>query len=380
MATMDVDTDISTVLGSIRQETESEELLNLTYQLEDYAERKLWHQLTITLEEFYNFCDNNLKIQLFNQFITKFFNKLNAIKLTDLLLQTFPDHQDCLDNLIILNNKITDYEDSVYIKLQISRYYILIGDLEKSTEILDELEPKFNSINNEFSSKINSAYYLSKCQYFKTIEDYNLFYFNGLLYLSTLDDLKSIDQIEFGFDLSISALLGDKIYNFGELILHDILNPLKDSKYNWLYQLIMNLNAGNASEFNKYLEESFKFFPKLKSFEIFLKQKIIVMSLVELISIKSAFNKQILFDEISSYTGTNINDVEHLIIKCFSLNLIKGNINQIDQILTVTWLQPRILNLDQIKTLYDHLKNWNSSVDRLAGQVYKNGGSIWAGV
>lgn len=380
MSAMDIDQDVSTVLGSIRQETDSEELLNLTYQLEDYAERKLWHQLTITLEEFYNYCTPELKIKLFNQFVSKFFNKMNAIKLTDLLLQTFPDHSECLENLLVLQKKISDYESSVYINLQVSRYYILKGDLESSTKILDELEPKFNSMNNEFNSKINSAYYLSKCQYFKTVEDYNLFYFNGLLYLSTLDDLNSIDQVEFGFDLSMSALLGDKIYNFGELILHDILKALQDSQYNWLYQLVTNLNAGNASEFHKYLEQSFNYFPKLKSFEVFLKQKIIIMSLVELISVKSAFNKQIPFNEISSYTGTNINDVEHLIIKCFSLNLIKGNINQIDQILTVTWLQPRILNLDQIKTLYDHLNNWNGLVDRLADQVYKNGGSIWAGV
>lgn len=380
MSAMDIDNDVSTVLGSIRQETDSEDLLNLTYQLEDYAERKLWHQLTVTLEEFYNYCTPDLKIKLFKQFITKFFNKLNAIRCTDLLLQTFPNHEECLENLLTLKDKISDYESLVYINLQISRYYILIGKLDESTKILDELEPKFNSINNEFNSKINSAYYLSKCQYFKTTENYNSFYFNGLLYLSTLDDLKTINQLEFGFDLSIAALLGDKIYNFGELILHDILKVLQDSDYNWLYQLIISLNAGNSTEFNKYLAASLKYYPKLNSHEVFLKQKIIIMSLVELISVKSAFNKQISFEEISSYTGTNVNEVEYLIIKCFSLNLIKGNINQIDQLLTVTWLQPRILNLDQIKTLYDNLNNWNGLVDRLADQVHKNGGSIWAGI
>lgn len=376
---MDIDNDVSTVLAAIRQETESEDLLNLTYQLEDYSERKLWHQLTVTLEDFYKNNDSNdLKIKLYNQFISKFDKKLNSIKVVDLLLQSFASNQtECLEKLLELNEKITDYESKVYSDLQIARYHILLQHLDKANEILDSLEPKFNSINNEFSSKINSAYYLTKCQLFKLQENYNSFYLNGLLYLSTVDDLQEINQLEFCFDLSLSALLGDKIYNFGELILHDILNCLKTSQYDWLYSLIIVLNAGNLNEFNKCLTVSFQKFPMLKSFEVFLRQKIIIMSLVELISVKSTLNKQLSFKEISEFTSADVNDVEHLIIKCFSLNLINGYINQIDEILTITWLQPRILNLNQIKTLHDHLNNWNSLVDQLAKDTRANGGSIW---
>lgn len=104
------------------------------------------------------------------------------------------------------------------------------------------------------------------------------------------------------------------------------------------------------------------------------------MSLLELISMKSTTNKQLNFKEISEFTGTPVNDVEHLIIKCFSLNLIKGYINQIDEVLVVTWLQPRILNLDQVNVLYNHLCKWNGQVEGLAKEVHKNGGSIWAGL
>ena len=74
------------------------------------------------------------------------------------------------------------------------------------------------------------------------------------------------------------------------------------------------------------------------------------MALLELISTKSTTNKQLTFKEISEFTGTPLNDVEHLIIKCFSLNLIQGYINQLQELLIITWLQPRILNLNQVKT------------------------------
>ena len=93
------------------------------------------------------------------------------------------------------------------------------------------------------------------------------------------------------------------------------------------------------------------------------------MALLELISTKSTTNKRITFKEISEFTGTPVNDVEHLIIKCFSLKLIQGYINQIDQVLVITWLQPRILNLKQVHNLYTHLVEWDHKVEQLGNLV-----------
>lgn len=405
MSAMDVDHDVYTVLSTLRLETESNELINIFYQLEDYFERKLYHQLTLTLNEFYENPEsknNRLRIKIYDLFISQFSQKLNSIQVVDFLLASFEDDkEECLNKLLQLKetfvkqlrnnytNKseieetINNDESIIYIDLQIARYYLILNNLEKSETILEHLNPKFEStFENEFSSKINSAFYLTKCQLYKINENYNLFYLNGLLYLSSIKNksLSIEEQQMLCYDLCIAALLGDKIYNFGELLLHDILNCFKDSQYDWLYNLIHYLNSGNLKNFNKWLAIGFQKSPFLKTFEVFLKQKVIIMSLLELISMKSTTNKQLNFKEISEFTGTPVNDVEHLIIKCFSLNLIKGYINQIDEVLVVTWLQPRILNLDQVNVLYNHLCKWNGQVEGLAKEVHKNGGSIWAGL
>lgn len=405
MSAMDVDRDVYTVLSTLRLETESNELINIFYQLEDYFERKLYHQLTLTLNEFYENPEsknNRLRIKIYDLFISQFSQKLNSIQVVDFLLASFEDDkEECLNKLLQLketfvkqlrNNStnkseieetINNDESIIYIDLQIARYYLILNNLEKSETILEHLNPKFEStFENEFSSKINSAFYLTKCQLYKINENYNLFYLNGLLYLSSIKNksLSIEEQQMLCYDLCIAALLGDKIYNFGELLLHDILNCFKDSQYDWLYNLIHYLNSGNLKNFNKWLAIGFQKSPFLKTFEVFLKQKVIIMSLLELISMKSTTNKQLNFKEISEFTGTPVNDVEHLIIKCFSLNLIKGYINQIDEVLVVTWLQPRILNLDQVNVLYNHLCKWNGQVEGLAKEVHKNGGSIWAGL
>jgi PCI domain. len=411
MSAMDLDNDVSTLLATIRLESESSELIHILYQLEDFYERKLWHQLTLSLDEFYYSTANitpELKFKIYNLFINQFSSKLNAIKVVDFLLESFNGQvQDTLDKLLELReqfvedikkehniktedekdykNLVENDESVVYINLQISRHYILLNELIKAEEILDKLSDKFDSSSNQNfdSSRINAAYYLTKCELYKITENYNLYYLNGLLYLSSVEtNIPDSQKVKLCYELCIAALLGDKIYNFGELILHEILNVIKDesSQYNWLYNLIQNLNSGNLNGFNKCLEVSFKHSPFLAKFDVFLKQKIIIMSLLELISLKSTTNKHLSFKEISEFSGTSINDVEHLIIKCFSLNLIKGYINQIDEMLIVTWLQPRILNLDQVNVLYNHLLNWDSQVDQLAQSVHKNGGTIWAGV
>ncbi|GBL47968.1 hypothetical protein CAJCM15448_02420 [Candidozyma auris] len=403
---MAVDNDVSTILAQLRSELESSDLIQIIYQLEDFYERKLWNQLTLALEELYQNPESSigtLRQQIFSSFLSQFQNKLNQIKLVDFLLRSFDDDQVCYDKLIELKSSmvaeltkkhgtrkpdnldelINNEEAVIYVNLQIARYALILNDSVSADEILESVGDKFEStLQNEFSAKINAAFYLTKCQYYKIHENYNLFYTNGLLYLSSLDSPLPLDQqIKFCYDLCIAALLGNKIYNFGELILHDILKVISDqsSEYFWLYNLITNLNAGNLAKFNEWLQVSMSKSPFLAHHKTFLHQKIVIMSLLEKISTEQATNKRLSFKSISDVTGTPIDEVELLIIKCFSLNLIKGYINQIQQVLVVTWLQPRILNLDQVKTLYNHLVEWDSRVENLAKDVHARGGTLWAG-
>lgn len=404
---MDIDTDINTVLASLRLSIENPDTVQFLYELEDFYERKLWNQLTLSLEQFYSLPESHnsqLRASLFNSFLSQFQSKLNPIKLVDFLLQSFDSPNDTLDKLKELKNlivveltkklslrKVDDLDDLVnndeaviYVDLQIARYALLLDDLALAEEILDLLSDKFElTLQNEYSSKINGAFYLTKCQYYKIHKNYNKYYTSGLLYLSSIETpLTKDEQVQFCYDLAIAALLGDKIYNFGELILHEILNSISEPEgvYFWLYNLIQQLNSGNLPKFNEWLSVANQKLPFLASHAQFLHQKIVIMSLLELISLKLTTNKQLQFKEISSVTGTPEDEVEHLIIKCFSLGLIKGFINQLDQVLVVTWLQPRILNLDQVKVLYNHLVDWDSRVESLAEKVHANGGSVWAGL
>ncbi|KAL1573173.1 26s proteasome non-atpase regulatory subunit 13 [Candida albicans] len=409
MSAMDIDTEVSTVLATIRSESDNSELNNIIYQLEDFYERKLWHQLTQVLDQIYYTLDStiitsNLKNRLYNLFIKQFQLKLNPIKVVDYLLESFEnDPKETLSTLLTLkkdfindlkrshNYRVTDDVDDnddneeeeeenqdeelkqliqddeavIYVKLQIARYYLKLHQLNKAEDILIDVAPKFESLNNNLNSKINSAYYLEKTEHAKILNNYNDYYSNGLLYLSSVTNLTDEEKNKLRYELCIAALLGDKIYNFGELILHDIFQEISQpsssttsSQYNWLYQLIINLNAGNADNFNHWLSIAIKKAPILEQHQIFLKEKLTIMALLELVSA----DKKLSFDIISEKTNTPIDQVELIIIKTMSLHLIEGYINQDQQYVVVSWIQPRILNLDQVKNLIQNVEHLSKNI------------------
>lgn len=68
---------------------------------------------------------------------------------------------------------------------------------------------------------MNAGYYGVAGDYHKVKADYGPYYKNALLYLACVDiegELSEEDRKSRAHDLCIAALLGENIYNFGELV------------------------------------------------------------------------------------------------------------------------------------------------------------------
>jgi hypothetical protein len=93
---MDTDT-IPNLLGDARDQA-PEELQEYFIAFEDYWERKLWHELTDKLIEFYDQPESaKQRIPFFETFIKSFANKINQLKLVTLGLNAATQYKGMRD-------------------------------------------------------------------------------------------------------------------------------------------------------------------------------------------------------------------------------------------------------------------------------------------
>lgn len=52
--------------------------------------------------------------------------------------------------------------------------------------------------------------------------------------------------------------------------------------------------------------------------------------------------------------------VEWVMMRAMSLGLVKGTIDEVDSTFSVTWVQPRVLSLDQLGVLHTQIGDWNA--------------------
>lgn len=64
-----------------------------------------------------------------------------------------------------------------------------------------------------------------------------------------LESLTDTQKQALAFDLGLAALCGEKIYQFGELLLHPILNVLEGTEGAWLVQMLKAFNTGDIKDF-----------------------------------------------------------------------------------------------------------------------------------
>lgn len=73
-------------------------------------------------------------------------------------------------------------------------------------------------------------------------------------------------------------------------------------------------------------------------------------------------DRNIPFAAIADRTRLPLDQVEWLAMRAMSLELIKGSMDEVDQILHVDWVQPRVLDNDQMSHLADRLGEWSEKV------------------
>jgi 26S proteasome regulatory subunit N9 len=128
---------------------------------------------------------------------------------------------------------------------------------------------------------------------------------------------------------------------------------------------VVAVNEGDIDKFNAVMSaESSQYAsqPALVRDHEAIKQKVVLVALMNLVYDKPAHARTIAYSEIASKVRIPLDQVDWVLMRSLSLGLIKGQMNQVEQKINVTWVQPKVLNIDQIKGMEGAMEEWSQKV------------------
>ncbi|XP_059153289.1 26S proteasome non-ATPase regulatory subunit 13-like [Physella acuta] len=165
----------------------------------------------------------------------------------------------------------------------------------------------------------------------------------AIRFLSCID-LKDMPKTEQQRGLLIlfylAAVIDEGVYNFGELIAHDILTTLKGTYKEWLVDLLYAFNSGDIDNIIG-LKDKWSTQPDMKINELVTRNKINLLCLMEMTFQRPATDTQRTFDSIAQTVKINTDLVELLVMKAVRLGLVRESIDEIEQKCHMTWVQPK---------------------------------------
>ncbi|XP_057478246.1 26S proteasome non-ATPase regulatory subunit 13 homolog A-like isoform X2 [Actinidia eriantha] len=346
--------------------------------LSDLYQKKLWHQLTLKLEQFVAlavFQAGDALIQLYHNFITDFETKINLLKLAHFAVTVSRQYSEKETAISYLEGVIEKLratremrieEPILYIKMQIAIFNLEKGSQKECKKLIEDGKSTLDSMTDIDPSVYASHYWVSS-QYHKSRQEFAEFYKSVLLYLAytSEESLSESFKLDLAFDLSLAALLGENIYNFGELLAHPIIKSLLGTKVEWLYYILEAFNSGDLIRYQELCQVHSAALcaqPALVENEKKLLEKINILCLMEIIFSRPSEDRTIPLRIIAERTKLDVEDVEYLLMKSLSVHLIEGIIDQVEGNVHVSWVQPRVLGIPQIKSLRDRLDNWVDKV------------------
>ncbi|KAI5283316.1 26S proteasome regulatory subunit [Ascosphaera aggregata] len=374
---------VTAFLDSLRTQVPDESQTRLL-DFEDYWERKLWHQLTNSLIDYFSLPESaNYRIAIFSIFVNSFAEKINQLKYAKLGLMA---STQCPDNerLIFLTelaekvNKPDCQDAYVFALAEVAAQKLRIKDVTGTQQDLATAQSILDTLDS-VETVVHAAFYKVNADYYQKKLDLATFYKNALLYLACVDveEIPEAERTQRAYDLSIAALVSDSIYNFGELLLHPILNSLKSTQHDWLRTLLFAFNKGDLVSYDTVVNNLSKD-SLLSQNKDFLYEKITLAALTEAAFSRPSNDRSMTFEYICQETKVRPNQVEHLVMKALSLGLLKGSIDQIAQVAHITWVQPKVLDMTQIDQMRVRLQEWDSGVNQLGHWIEKAGQNVWA--
>lgn len=267
----------------------------------------------------------------------------------------------------------------LFCKISIAEKRLALGQYNECLDLLTNVEDELRALN-DVDQIVYSELYKTLALYYRRKERYTEFYQNGLQFLgyTPSEELSESEKREWCVNMGKAILLGKDIYNIAELLEKDILRSLIGTDHEWLYEILKALNTANIDEFQDCLVRYHAQISQTEDIsknEKMLQQKIRILAFLDLIFHRDKGDRNLDFSLICETTKMGNDDVEFLVMKAMSLGLVEGIIDQVDQVVRISWVKPRILGKDKIKVMSEKLDKWYDQIQSTLS-ILTNGPTI----
>jgi len=348
---------------------------------EELYNKKLWHQLTKLLAVLVKEASLQDKlITIYQEFIVDFESRIDPLSLVliaQIIMERFTDAAEAVTFIEKIQEKTKMNKEANVLtmvligKVKLHKY----NELKETKNIIEEAEKILDEV--EGVSPVHSQFYLLCSDLYRIQGKHREFYATSLKYLgcTDLEDLSKEEQAKHAYFLALAAILGDKVYNFGELLAHKVLDSLKGTENAWLTDLLFVFNSGDVNKF-RTMKPQWSSIPDLASHETRLYEKVCLLCLMEMTFRKEATERHIAFAEIAKETTLPLEQVELLVMKGLSQGLVRGKIDEVEQVVMLTWVQPRVLDKQQLNTMTNKIQSWCTSVQSMELMIESKAGEI----
>lgn len=340
-------------------------------QIEKFANEKLFHQMTDALMFYYTLPAFDKQtpdlVNFFDDFVKPFSEKLSAVRLVQLLGEackhTTP--KAGLDKLIPFEETVKKSRDAVFMwKILKGSLLTKAGDTKEAKQLVSDLESEIEKAY-AVTLCVQSYYHFTCAELWWGLKEYQKHFSSAILYLAytKVEEIPEKLRVDVAVKVGTSAILSPDEYNFGELMQQPLMAELKGTDNAWFLDLLKAFHDGGIDGYDKCINQHKAAIGKsmlAPHVDTILKQKMILLALLELAFVSGGKKRVLAFDTIAQACRVQMNEVELIVMKAMSKKLIRGTIDEVSKQVAVLWCKPRILDNSRMELLRQRIDTWAS--------------------
>jgi 26S proteasome regulatory subunit N9 len=136
-----------------------------------------------------------------------------------------------------------------------------------------------------------------------------------------VETLSADEQFQLATDMVLAALVGEGVYNFGEVIATPVLAALVGSPNQFLHDLVIALNNGDIDVFNSIVEanrEAYFSHEVLTNCHADIQQKVVLVAVMNIVFERHSHDRSIPYATIANTAKIPLEQVRNMRNMCLS--------------------------------------------------------------